>query len=171
MSRTSPLERKRSINLREEVAAGRPRSFTGLYVENLCALQTLKKVLQALLAIALLAMVGLGVHEMFPNLATTFRAYASWANSTGAYGKAVFALGAGFLLLVPGVPGSLLCFTCGAVFPLRTALVIAAIGHHIGACTAFLLSRNVMRSSFDRLIASECGGCSEKLWMCFGERS
>ena len=101
---------------------------------------------------------------MFPDLAATFKAYASWANSTGAYGKAVFVFGAGLLLLIPGVPGSLLCFTCGAVFPLKTALVVAAVGHHIGACLAFLLSRNVMRSSFDRLIASKWKDGVVQVW-------
>mmetsp|Transcript_7071 Transcript_7071/g.9235 ORF Transcript_7071/g.9235 Transcript_7071/m.9235 type:complete len:152 (-) Transcript_7071:1313-1768(-) len=82
-------------------------------------------ILRTLIAFVLLALVVVLIHWLFPDATKLIRELADWANDYGPYGAVLFAFVAGFVMLIPGVPGSLLCFTCGAVFPFWTGLTVA----------------------------------------------
>jgi len=96
----------------------------------------------------------LGIHWLFPDTSRLIKDLAGWADDYGSYGVVLFSLLAGLLMLIPGVPGSLLCFTCGAVFPFWSALAVAVAGHHLGAILAFLLSRWCLYTHFISLLKS-----------------
>jgi len=96
----------------------------------------------------------MGMRYLFPNSGELIRDWATWANDTGWYGIIMFSIAAGCLLTIPGLPGSLLVFTCGAVFPFWRALVVAAVGHHLGSCLSFLISRYFLRNKFEEMIAA-----------------
>jgi hypothetical protein len=111
-------------------------------------------VLQVGVLVTALAVLVYSVQQVFPDLKEQLKSWASWANGQGDRGAAAFALGAALIMLVPGVPGSLLCFTCGTVFPFGRALLIAATGHHLGACLAFAIARVACRTRFEKLLVT-----------------
>jgi len=115
--------------------------------------KTLISILQALLVITVVGLGMFGLKMAFPDAADTLKAWASWANDVE-YGTLVFAFLAGMILLIPGVPGSLLCFTCGTVFPFSQAFFVAAVGHHLGSCVAFLIARFLCRTRFEKMMLS-----------------
>jgi hypothetical protein len=111
-------------------------------------------VLQVGVLVTFLAVLVYSVQQVFPDLKEQLKSWASWANGQGDRGAVAFSLGAALIMLVPGVPGSLLCFTCGTVFPFGRALLIAAAGHHIGACLAFVIARVACRTRFEKLLVT-----------------
>ncbi|GBG24386.1 Hypothetical Protein FCC1311_006042 [Hondaea fermentalgiana] len=94
------------------------------------------------------------LQQLFPDVNEAIKAWALWANGMGFGGTLVFGLAVAGVLLVPGVPGSLVCFSIGAVFEFRKAYCIAAGAHHVGACTAFLAARLLCRTRFEKLLLS-----------------
>jgi len=95
------------------------------------------------------------IRQIFPDLEGNATSWGRWANEMGNGGAAAFALVAGVVMLIPGVPGSLLCFTCGAVFPsFKTGLLVAISAHHLGACLAFGIARFCLRGHFEKLLAT-----------------
>jgi len=112
----------------------------------------LMSVLQACLVITLIVAAVYFFEEMFPDLNSQIKDWANWADSVGTWGTAAFILFAGILLMIPGVPGSLLCFSCGAVFGFIKGVFVAGTAHHIGACFAFLFARKLCKSRFERML-------------------
>mmetsp|Transcript_3582 Transcript_3582/g.7907 ORF Transcript_3582/g.7907 Transcript_3582/m.7907 type:complete len:533 (-) Transcript_3582:280-1878(-) len=94
------------------------------------------------------------LQQLFPDVNQAIKDWATWANSVGWQAMLAFCFVAAALLLIPGVPGSLLCFSCGAVFEFKKAFLIAGGAHHLGACMAFLSARLLCRTRFERLLLS-----------------
>ncbi len=99
------------------------------------------KVLLALVALAVLIVIGRRLGAYIPQ-------FAEWVDSLGVWGPLVFILGYA-VATVAFIPGSLLTLAAGAIFGLARGTLFVFIGAAIGSALAFLVARYLARSSIE----------------------
>jgi uncharacterized membrane protein YdjX (TVP38/TMEM64 family) len=80
--------------------------------------------------------------------------FASWVESLGFWGPAVFVLGYA-TAVVAFVPGSILTLAAGAIFGLVQGTIYVLVAASVGATAAFLVSRYFARASIERRIEGD----------------
>jgi len=100
------------------------------------------KILLALVALALLILIGRRLGAYIPQ-------FAEWVDSLGVWGPLVFIVGYA-VATVAFIPGSLLTLAAGAIFGLARGTLFVFIGAAIGSALAFLVARYLARSSIER---------------------
>ena len=78
--------------------------------------------------------------------------FASWVESLGVWGPAVFIAGYA-LATVAFIPASILTLAAGAIFGLAKGTLIVFVAATLGSSLAFLVSRHVARSAIEKKIA------------------
>ena len=99
------------------------------------------KILLALVALAVLIVIGRRLGAYIPQ-------FAEWVDSLGVWGPLVFILGYA-VATVAFIPGSLLTLAAGAIFGLARGTLFVFIGAAIGSALAFLVARYLARSSIE----------------------
>jgi uncharacterized membrane protein YdjX (TVP38/TMEM64 family) len=95
----------------------------------------------ALVAIAVLVVLGRQLGAYVPR-------FASWVDSLGPLGPAVFIAGYA-AATVAFIPGSILTLGAGAIFGLARGTLFVFIGAFVGSALAFVVARYVARSSIE----------------------
>jgi len=104
----------------------------------------LLKSVAALVVIAALLVLGRQLGSYVPQ-------FASWVDSLGALGPAVFIVGYA-AATVAFIPGSILTLAAGAIFGLAKGTLLVFVGASLGSALAFLVARYVARTSIERRI-------------------
>ena len=99
------------------------------------------KILLALVALAVLIVIGRRLGAYIPQ-------FAEWVDSLGVWGPLVFIIGYA-VATVAFIPGSLLTLAAGAIFGLARGTLFVFIGAAIGSALAFLVARYLARSSIE----------------------
>lgn len=104
---------------------------------------------RVLAAGALVVLLVLGGRE----LAGQVPAFADWVRDVGPLGPLVFI--AGYVVAVIAfVPGALLTLAAGAVFGVVAGTAYVLIGATLGSAAAFLISRHLARTAFERRLGT-----------------
>jgi len=80
--------------------------------------------------------------------------FAAWVDGLGVWGPAVFMAGYA-LATVAFVPASALTLAAGAIFGLLAGVLYVFVAASIGACLAFLVSRNFARAAVEKRVAGD----------------
>ncbi len=104
------------------------------------------------LKIALAVGVLIGLVLMGRQASGLLLSFAEWINGLGIWGPIAFIVGYA-VATVAFLPGSLLTLAGGAIFGL-TGTIYVFLGATLGACSAFLISRYVARSSIEKRLES-----------------
>jgi len=109
-----------------------------------------RQIIKALVGIALLAALFIAVRTL--PLMQWFEMFKAWVRGAGAVGIALYIL-AYIVCCVLVIPAVALTLGAGAIFGFVGGSIIVIIGASLGATTAFLLARTVLRHRVERITA------------------